>query len=73
MKQRRRKPGVNKRKKIGSRFKYGLEVPHTYEDDIWIDSETDSTYWKDANEKKMAALIAVKCFKFLPLGTKRKG
>jgi len=40
-------------KDIQARFKFGVEVPRTFEDVIRLDKENGNTKWADARAKEM--------------------
>ena len=46
--------------------KYGIELPHTVERALEIDKETGTTFWRDALEKEMKAVMVA--FKILEEG-----
>lgn len=48
------------------KFKYGLEVPTTLEDDHCIDAQNSSTMWADATAKEMETIKIA--FSFLKKG-----
>ena len=45
-------------------FKFGLEVPKSWQDIIRIDTAAGNRTWQDAIEKEIAALIHHQCFDF---------
>jgi hypothetical protein len=49
--------------------KYGIELPHTVERALEIDKETGTTFWRDALEKEMKAVMVA--FKILEEGADR--
>ena len=66
----RRAQKTNKRKRRpkGPVYKYGIEVPRNVEDAIRIDKENNNTFWQDAYEKEIKALLDLDCFEFFPAG-----
>ena len=47
-------------------MKFGVEIPLNWTQAEQIDKETETTYWRDAVEKEIAALIHHSCFEFKP-------
>ena len=66
----RKKPGRNDRKKGLREFKYGKEVPKTWDDVLRLDKEAGCTMWQDAVKKEISALIYHRCFEFKNPGYK---
>ena len=64
------KNSKKKRKKFTTTpiFKYGIEVPRTTEQAKRIDEENGNTFWQDAFEKEVNALLEMDCFEFHPSG-----
>lgn len=64
----RRAQKTKKKKKFSSAttFKYGIEVPRTVSDAIRIDKTNGNTYWQDAMDKEVEALLELDCFEFKP-------
>ncbi len=70
IKRKRKKPGANNRKKGVRQFKYGKEVPKTWDDVIRLDEAANCTMWQDAVKKEISALIYHQCFEFKNPGYK---
>ena len=64
----RRAQKTKKKKKFSTAttFKYGIEVPRTVSDAIRIDKTNGNTYWQDAMDKEVEALLELDCFEFKP-------
>jgi hypothetical protein len=67
---RRVQKNSKKRKKFSTApvFKYGIEVPKTTEHAKRIDEANGNTFWQDAFEKEVKALLGLDCFEFHPEG-----
>ena len=59
-----------KRKKFTTApiYKYGVEVPRHAEHAKKIDAANGNTFWQDAFEKEVKALLDLDCFEFHPAG-----
>ena len=49
-------------------FKYGIEVPRTPEFAMKFDKQNGNTFWQDAIDKEIKALLDMDCFEFFPAG-----
>jgi len=50
-------------KDMKARFKFGVDVPRTFEDVVRLDKENGYTKWADARAKEMEQLFEYKTFK----------
>ena len=57
-------------KDMQARFKFGVEIPRTFEDAERLDKENGNTKWADARAKEMEALTEYKTFTVLKPGEK---
>ena len=49
------------------KFKYGIQVPHNYDDVLRIDNANGNTLWQDVLKKEMDYILEYKVFKDIGL------
>ena len=61
---------TKKKKKFSTApvFKYGIQVPRTVEQARQFDAANGNTYWQDAMDKEVKALMDLDCFEVKPAG-----
>jgi len=60
---------VTQAKKIGAKFKYGVQVPRSYREAMLLDQKNGNNLWKEAIQKEMNQILDFKTFKPLKKGT----
>jgi len=70
VKQIRRVQKTKKKKRFSTApvFKYGIQVPRTVEQARQFDAANGNTYWQDAMDKEVKALMDLDCFEVKPAG-----